>query len=297
MNAGFFHRRSPVEALEYYLTFGGVPKYLELYDDSRGVRLNIARLCFQPGAFFLDEFDRLFVSHFGKGEDHRAIVEFLADRAFATRAQIAARLGRKTGGQITRLVEDLCLAGFVEAYSSVHNPTSRVVRRFRISDPYLRFYLRFIRPQRARIAASPKGLPLHQALPDRRYAVFMGLAFERFCHWHADLLAEKLGFSAVAYDCGPWFRRQHLTTGAQIDLLFRRADRVTTLCEIKFRKHVGREVIADVEHKVAALSASGSPLESAGAIERVLVTAYPPTQDLRDEGYFARILTVDELAG
>ena len=290
VTAGFFGRRSVREALEYYLAFGGVPKYLELYDDRRSVKLNMVERCFSPGAFFLDELDRLFVSHFGTARHYRSIVELLAARGYATRTVVAKQIGLKSGGQVSGLLEDLCLAGFVEAYSSVHNPTSTKLRRYRIRDPFLRFYFRFIEPLRERIKQGSGGVPLHQALPDGRYRVFLGLAFEHFCYQHAGLLARKLGFSAVAYDYGSWFNRGDQTTGAQVDLLFRRADRVITLCEVKFRDDVGREVIEEVERKVAALRALGDH-----PVERVLISATPPSRALREEGYFSSIITAEDL--
>ena len=80
-------------------------------------------------------------------------------------------------------------------------------------------------------------------------------------------------------------------TGARIDLLFKRADRVITLCEVKFRKHVGREVIGEVERKVAALSE-----QTDHTIERVLISARSPSREVRDEGYFSAILTAEDLA-
>ena len=287
---GFFGRRSVLEALEYYLAFGGVPKYLELHDDRRSIPLNLSDLCFRPGAYFLDELDRLFVSHFGKVRHYRDIVEFLAHRGFATRSQIGGHLGLDSGGRLSELMDDLCLAGFVEPYSPVHNPTSTYLRRYRIRDPFLRFYFRFIGPVRDRISRSMDGVPLHKSLPHARYGVFKGLAFEHFCSQHAGLIARKLGFSAIAYEHGAWSRKGDLATGAQVDLLFRRADRVSTVCEVKFRGHVGREVIEEVERKVAALS--GFPRH---AVEKVLISALPPTADLREEGYFTRIITADDL--
>lgn len=288
--AGFLARRGVREALETYLIFGGVPKYLELLDTRHAIRLNLANLCFSPGGYFVDEVDRLFVSHFGKVRHYRNIVEFLVEQRFATRTQIARQLGMNSGGRLTEMMDNLCLAGLVEAYSPVHKPQSTYLRRYRLADPYLRFYSRFILPARARISRSKGGVPLHQALPEDRYRVFQGLAFEHFCHQHAQLLARKLGFSAISYEAGSWYRRADLQTGAQIDLLFVRADHVTTLCEVKFREHVGREVIDEVERKVAALSASRGQ-----TVERVLISALPPAEGLAEEGYFSQILTADDL--
>jgi AAA+ ATPase superfamily predicted ATPase len=286
--AGFFRTRSLREALEYYLVLGGVPQYLEMYDARRSVRLNLAELCFKPGAYFHDEFERLFGSHFGKVRHYRSIVEFLAGRGFATRDEIATHVGLCSGGRISGFLENLVLAGFIEAYGSVHNPRATHLRRYRIADPYLRFYFRFIRPLSNRIAR--EGVPLHQALPDRPYEAFLGLAFESFCHQHAHLIAKKLGFSAVAYECGPWFKRRDLSTGAQIDLLFKRADNVITLCEVKFRRRVTREVIEEVETKVDALEVRAST-----TVEKVLVSALPPSREVYDAGYFSAILTADDL--
>jgi uncharacterized protein len=286
---GFFASRSSREALELYLAFGGVPKYLELIDPRRSARRNIADLCFRPGAYFVDEFDRLFVSHFGKKQIYRSIVEHLAGRGFASRAQITRHLKMRSGGSLSAYLEDLSLAGFIETYAPVHSLGSTRLKRYRIADPFLRFYFRFIRPLRDRVAQG-EAPALHHALPDKRYDVYLGLAFEGFCQRHAHRVAAALGFSAVAYDCGSWFRREDLETGAQIDLLFKRADHVWTLCEIKFREHVGPKLIPEIERKVAALSRF-----THDTIEKVLITAHEPTQALVDEGGFSRILTLDDL--
>lgn len=287
---GFFRGRGLREALEGFLAVGGVPKYLEMMRPSLSVKLNLHRLAFRPGGFLLDEFDRLFVSHFGRVPYYRSIVEFLAGRPFATRREIADRCRLQPGGRISTFLEDLDMAGFIEAYTPLERDGSSRLKRYRIADPYLDFYFRFIHPARRRIRSLPDGLPLHQALADRRYDIWRGLAFERFCRQHAGLFAKQLGFSAVAYDHGSWFRRSHLREGVQVDLLFKRADRVLTLCEVKFRDRVGTEVIEEVERKMNLLQGF-----EGYAVEKVLISVTPPAEKLGREGYFARILTIEDL--
>ena len=287
---GFFENRSVFESLEYYLIMGGVPKYLEMFDRRRSVALNLSDLCFQPNAYFIGEFERLFISHFGKVIQYREIVELLSARKFATRDEIAKHLKTKSGGRISELLENMSLAGFVESYGPVHNPGSTRMRRFRIADPYLRFYFNFIRPLENRIVQSNKGVALNHALPDRRYRIFLGLAFENYCYKNAALLASKIGFGIVAYDYGPWFSKNDLAKGAQIDLLFRRADNVITLCEVKHKKNVGVEVIGEVEKKVDALMR-----QTDQTVEKVLVSAYPPSEKVLNEGYFTKILSAEDL--
>jgi AAA+ ATPase superfamily predicted ATPase len=286
---GFFARRSVREALELYLVVGGVPKYLELYDQRRSPRLNLADLCFKPGAFFTKELERIYISHFGETPAYRKIVELLDDRRFATRAQLARHLGRTSGGRLSGLLEDLCLAGLVEAYSPLHNPTSRYLQRYRVADPFLGFHYRFIAPQQKRLTRG--AVPLHQALPDKRYEIFLGLAFEHFCRHHTDLIADRLGFAAVAYQHGAWYRKPDLATGAQVDLLFKRADNILTLCEVKHRERVGHQVIAEVKRKAEALTALSNY-----TVEPVLISALPPTDEVVDAGYFTSILTAEDFA-
>ncbi len=128
---------------------------------------------------------------------------------------------------------------------------------------------------------------------DRSYAVWKGIAFEYLCYSHHQEVARVLGFGAVNYEVGSWFSKGQGGRKAQVDLLFFRADRVITLCEMKILDTaVGIGVAGDVDKKLAVL-----PNPKKHTIERVLITASDPTQALADEGYFHRIVKIDELFG
>jgi hypothetical protein len=66
------------EVIEACLYFGGVPKYLELVRDHQSVRAAVDALAFRKNGYFLEEYDRIFTSHFGRNPDFRRIVEALA---------------------------------------------------------------------------------------------------------------------------------------------------------------------------------------------------------------------------
>ena len=126
---------------------------------------------------------------------------------------------------------------------------------------------------------------------DRSYAAWIGLAFEYLCYSHHQELAQVLGFGAVNYEVGSWYAKGHEGRKTQIDLLFFRADKVITLCEIKFLDTaVGVGVLRDVKQKVAMF-----PNPKQHTLEKVLITASAPTSTLSSEGYFHRIVTLDEL--
>ncbi len=293
LGQAFMKGRSIYEQLEYYLAVGGIPKYFELFDPSQSTRLNLHRLCFTRDAFFFNELNRLFVSHFGKSPHYREVVRALADNPHLSRPALIKQANLPEGGSATRILEELDLADLIEPYGPVGNSESKMLKRYRVSDYFLRFYYTFIFPIRNQAGPSP--LPPHQSLPDARFAIWRGLAFEHFCRQNAHALATVLGFSAVRYEAGPWFGRKDMSSGTQVDLLFRRADNVLTLCEVKHRKSVGLDIVSQVEQKAEILLNSPLNHGKGFTVEKVLVSVHPPAESVVKAGYFSRIICLDEL--
>ena len=288
----FTSKRSLREAVEIFLTVGGVPEYLWKFDLGQSVRMNLERHFFSPNAYFVNEFERLFASHFGANPHYRDILLYLSKSRGADRDALKRACRLESGGRSSEYLENLKLAGFVEEYPPVDKPRAERGTRFRLCDPYLDMYFRFVHPNRGEINARAGRNPLAQYLPDKQYCPWLGLAFERFCYDHRQLVADKLGFGAVAFHAGPWYsRRGDKHGGFQVDLVFVRADRVITLCEMKFQdRGVGAEVIAGAEQRRQRLCIPGQM-----TVEQVLVTASEPTPGLKKEGYFHRILTLEDL--
>lgn len=289
----FRPRRSLREVVELYMAVGGIPQYLEMIDPSRSVRANLEELCFSRDGLLTTEFERIFASHFGSAGHFRSILGHLSKKGSATREELARGCGLSSGGRISEYLEDLELAGFVERYAPADRPGAERLVRFRIADPYLLFYFKFIRPALPQIQRSAGRPDLARYVSPLRYAAWQGLAFEHISCQHAPLIAEKLGFGAVRYTCGPWFSRGSIHPGSQIDLLFVRADRVLTVCEMKFQEEkVGKGVIPEVESKVRSF-----PNPRRWTVEKVLITASGATEDLARERYFSRILELEDLFG
>jgi hypothetical protein len=110
---------------------------------------------------------------------------------------------------------------------------------------------------------------------------------------HSDQIARLIGFEAISYDVGPWFRTPRKgASGVQIDLAYDRDDKVITLCEMKRQTApLGRAVITEVERKVELLRQE-FPRRS---IQPVLVVDGPISKDVEASGYFYRIIQSDEL--
>jgi hypothetical protein len=264
-----------------------------LLDYGLSPRLNLRKHFFTENAYFVNEFERLFASHFGSTPHYRTMLSHLAAHGPSERDTLARACGLGSGGRVTQYLEDLTMADFVARYGPVDKPSAGRDARYRISDPYLEFYFRFIRPNLDRINRTETSDIVGVCLPDKRSYPWRGQAFERLCCEHRDLIAARLGFGAVTYQAGPWYKRGD--SGFQMDLVYLRADRVITVCEMKFldpEERVGKGVVTEVRRKISRL-----PNPRGLAVEPVLISVTEPTRDLLSEGYFRHILRLEDLFG
>ena len=283
------------ELLEAQMLVGGVPKYLDLVRGYPSILFAIDDLAFTAGGYFVEEYDRVFVSHFGRNRAYSRIVDALAAHPYGLRRnQIADEAQVPRGGRLSVHLQDLGSAGFVTSIRPVDKgPKSKLVK-YVLSDAYLRFYTTFIRDRLADIAAGRSRL-FAGISQTGRYQDWRGRAFEQVCLDHSLRIAEILGFSGIDYSVGPFFRSARLDRpGTQIDLLYDRADNVLTVCEIKSsRQPTGRSVEDEVERKVQALAAA----HPRRTIQRVLIVHGDVSRHLLDSSYFYRIVRSDELLG
>jgi AAA+ ATPase superfamily predicted ATPase len=234
---------------------GGIPRYLEEINPARTAEQNIADLCFNPAGMLFHEFDSIFHDIFTrKAETYREIASTLVDGPH-TVDQISERLGRARGGSLSTALTDLEQAGFLSR-DIPFDPETGISRprdaRFRLSDNYLRFYLKYVEPAKARIA---KGHFKHRALEELEgWDSIMGLQFENLVLANLDLLLTHIGLKkSLVLSAGNYHQKQTLRRkGCQIDLLIRTA-RSLYVFEIKFRKQIEASVIEEVREKVRRL--------------------------------------------
>ena len=246
---------SAAEKLKVLAVTGGVPRYLEEIDPTQTAEQNIERLCFSPGGLLFNEFDQIFHDIFSRRADtYRQIVTTLIDRAMSL-TEISEALGQDKGGTLSAALADLESAGFVSRFVSFNPETAKAQPRkirYRILDNYLRFYLKYIKPQREQIE---KGIYQRAPLETlQAWDTIAGLQFENLILNNHGILLDKIGLNNVpVINIGPYFQpktKKHL--GCQIDLLIRTNGSVYVF-EIKFRKTIDFAVIEEVRKKVARL--------------------------------------------
>lgn len=229
---------------ECYMIMGGIPYYLSLLDSEMSYVQNIDNLFFRKKAELWDEFEHLYRTLFSNSDKYVAIMECLAEkRSGYTRNEIADKMKIAANGKLTKILENLINSGFVRASSFYGNRKKETL--YQSSDYYTNFYFKFLKDNHGKDEHYwSKALDA----PVRRS--WAGLTFEQLCKDHINQIKEKLGISGVLSEEYIWFARENEelgTSGAQIDLLIERRDRVINICEIKF---VSDEFIIDKEYEL-----------------------------------------------
>jgi uncharacterized protein len=283
------------EVIEASLYFDGVPKYLDLVRPYTSVLLGVEEMAFRENGYFVEEYGRIFSSHFGRNPDFRKIIEALAARPEGLfRKALAERAGVEEGGTLSVHCADLESAGFISSVTPCDKGDKSRLIKYLLSDAYMRFYHAFIRPNLRKIRSGAHRDLFTRLAQTGRFHAWRGRAFEHLCLAHTRRIAEILGFSGIDFSVGPYFRAPGRgKDGLQIDLLFSRADNVISLCEMNCSvAPIGIGIAKEVERKVELLHTE-FPSKT---IQRVLVVHGQPSRELSQSGYFYRIIKAAELA-
>ena len=250
-----FWRNKPVSSYEKFKILsvtGGVPRYLEEINPNKSAKENILKLAFTKGGLLVLEFDRIFSDLFSKrSARYKQIVEILAHKN-ATLEHICTTLGLEKSGIVSDYLKDLIETGYVAKDSTWDIKTGKKsnLSEFRLKDNYLRFYLRYIEPQKEKIES--KG-----SVQIPAWSTIMGLQFENLVlnNFHKTFELLCIDPHDVTYD-NPFFQRHTQSqAGCQIDYLIQTRFNTLYVCEVKFStKPIGAQVIKEVKEKIENLS-------------------------------------------
>ena len=282
------------ELLLAYLLVGGVPKYLELLrSEDSSIMQKISAGSFLEEGYFRNEFDKIFVSHFGSKKVYQEIIRLLNRRVFGlSRDEILQSTSSSGGGQLTKELFDLESAGFISSFVPFDKKINSKLKRYRIADIFLSFYLEFIEPAKNESYPDPNHF-LNSIVHSSKFKSWLGYAFELMCFSHHREIAKLLGFSGVQYRVGPYFRhaKHGVLKGCQLDLVFERADKITIVCELK---HSERKIPLDVG-RVLSEKLLEIPQFEKKTIQRVLVTNSDMSMDLKQSGKFSSVVKSSKL--
>ncbi len=293
----FFHHKnqkvSSFEKLMYLGVTGGIPKYLEEINHSETINQNLARLCFTPSGFLFQDFDRIFNDIFGRKRKSLENIVMKLIEAPLTIAQIAKKLSRAQNSDLSEDLKILEISGFIERdyYFKINGGISKL-SQYRMSDNYLRFYLKYIYPIKSKAIGSQ---PVMKSISDlKNYEALLGYQFVSLIYNNKDLVFSLLGLElSHIVSVGPYFQKKNSNNkgSCQIDLLIQ--DRLNSfyLCELKCQKMIDRTVVKEVERKVKILA-----LPRRSSLRTVLIyegELYPPHAEEIKNSFF-KILRLEQ---
>ena len=148
----FFPDYSPAERVAIYTMWGGVPAYWERMDLSLSIKDNLGRQLLSYQSWMTDESRTLLNDFITEPHNYVAVLRAIAD-GLQTSGEISDRVGLASN-ELSFYLSKLREAGFVVREVPIRQIDYKNSRsgRYFVTDPYLRFYYRFLAAYQSRLA-------------------------------------------------------------------------------------------------------------------------------------------------
>ncbi len=280
---------SAYEKFKILCITGGVPRYLEEINPKLDAENNIKLLGFTAGGLLVDEFDKIFSDLFGKNAaEYQDIVRTLVHQPKSTE-EIAQLLNIKLSGHLSNKLTVLKECGFlIRDYAWHGKKRLEKLSKYRLRDNYLRFYLKYIEPKKELIEKKLYHDVDLENLTD--WTSIMGMQFENLVLNNLSQIVKMLEISPESlYSASPYFQNPtKANPGCQIDLLIQTKYTIY-LCEVKFCKSIGTEIITEVIQKIERLK-----IPKTVSLRPVLIYQGELSKEVIKEDFFSKIIAFDD---
>ena len=237
----FFPNYSLEDQVRAYAVYGGTPAYLQTLQPEASLADNILNGILSRGAFLYDEVRFVLQQELREPRNYFAVLQAIA--AGATRLN---EIRQATGIEgVTAYLDTLRQLHLVERAVPVTESQPHKSRRglYRLKDPYLRFWFRYVHPNRSPLERGGGRIVLDtQVIP--QLDGFTGPVFEDICQqffWRAGLSG---GLPFMPQRVGKWW-----SANEEIDLVAL-GETEAILAECKWTSRpVGVDILADLERK------------------------------------------------
>ena len=217
------------QTIQFYMSVGGVPTYLNEAQAGETVTQTIDRIFFGNDHFMQTEFHSLYAALFEGYQSHINIIRALSEKwQGLSRSELIKITKLSDGGGLSQILIELEASSFISKLLPIGKKQKDAL--YRLSDEYSLFYLKFIEKK----SRNAKNEWLKIAQTDA-YKIWCGYAFENVCIRHVDAIKTALGISGIYTEVSSyWYKGDDTESGFQIDLLIDRADNAINICEMKF---------------------------------------------------------------
>lgn len=183
------------QAVEQFALTGGVPKYLEFFEDGRPLEEQLKDAVFSKNGFLYEEPNFLLKSESLTAVNYFSIIKTIADGNHKL-GKIASTLGQESSS-LTPYLSTLSDLGFIEKRTPIteKNPEKSRKGLYFIADNFLRFWFCYVYPYKGELELDNMQIVLDEIHKDFKEK-FVAFAYEDICK---DIFAKLCSNNAISF--------------------------------------------------------------------------------------------------
>ena len=183
------------QAVEQFALTGGVPKYLEFFEDGRPLEEQLKDVVFSKNGFVYEEPNFLLKSESLTAVNYFSIIKTIADGNHKL-GKIASALGQESSS-LTPYLSTLSNLGFIEKRTPIteKNPEKSRKGLYFIADNFLRFWFCYVYPYKGELELDNMQIVLDEIHKDFKEK-FVAFAYEDICK---DIFAKLCSNNAISF--------------------------------------------------------------------------------------------------
>ena len=183
------------QAVEQFALTGGVPKYLEFFEDGRPLEEQLKDAVFSKNGFLYEEPNFLLKSESLTAVNYFSIIKTIADGNHKL-GKIASALGHESSS-LTPYLSTLSDLGFIEKRTPIteKNPEKSRKGLYFIADNFLRFWFCYVYPYKGELELDNMQIVLDEIHKDFKEK-FVAFAYEDICK---DIFAKLCSNNAISF--------------------------------------------------------------------------------------------------
>lgn len=183
------------QAVEQYALTGGVPKYLEFFEDGRPLEEQLKDAVLSKSGFLYEEPNFLLKSESLTAVNYFSIIKAIADGNHKL-GKIASALGQESSS-LTPYLSTLSELGFIEKRTPIteKNPEKSRKGLYFIADNFLRFWFCYVYPYKGELELDNMQIVLDEIHKDFKEK-FVAFAYEDICK---DIFAKLCSNNAISF--------------------------------------------------------------------------------------------------
>jgi uncharacterized protein len=249
--SAFFKKYSPIQQLEAWAILGGMPYYLSLFQDREDLYSNIRRQILDPRGALHQEPRLLLMEELREPRNYFSILRAIAEGGTRLN-EIAQGAGLGAPHATARYLDLLQQMRYVERLvpASESRPERSKKGVYRITDPFLRFWFRYVHPHSGSLTLGLADAVLEQRIRPT-FDGFVAEAFEQAARDYLARLAKRGQLPFLPERIGGWWDRD-----AEIDVVaISDSEKSVLLGECKWSSHpVGINILEELKQKAESFS-------------------------------------------